>query len=306
MPRQRWYMTWTLVDIYFFFQAANDPCSAGGPALNVCAATFDERATAAQLDFSNSTFCNGPKEYQDTEQKYLTTLKTHPFRSTASDCVSGNVIEGDLGKCGYYTESGACFMRSSCPNLNVNVSSQCPMYITNFQNSYDPASTVPGTGTTSSSKTVAIVIGVGVAAVVVGLLMALMYSRRRSTDVQLKNTVTLARPGAPPAPTAPSAPVQLQQQQQPLLQQQQQQQQQQPAYPPAAAMQYQQQQPSGYSPVPQGYPATPVSQGYAMSPQGYAPPPGTQGYAAPPPQGYPMPQAQPVYAAAQATGQQQF
>ncbi|KAI9216508.1 hypothetical protein BC828DRAFT_393443 [Blastocladiella britannica] len=192
--RQRWMQTWNLVDLYQYYQSKGDPCSGSGPILNVCAATFDERADSVAMDWNNATFCNGATEQRKLGTDYVTKLRTHPYRSDGPGCVSGNDVEGELNKCGYYTESGACLMASTCPNLDPAVVAVCPQRLAGLSKLINPSGKVDGSGSSSSnSGLTTIVVAAVVVVALVGGLIALISTRRKSGGIIQTLGRTMAR-----------------------------------------------------------------------------------------------------------------
>ncbi|KNE67908.1 hypothetical protein AMAG_12625 [Allomyces macrogynus ATCC 38327] len=185
LPDQRYYISAFLVDIITFFKNKQDPCSVDS-VFPICAATMDARAALVQSNLDNATLCNMPAEYKAKGAQYVTTLKTSVMRSSNADtCLSGDTIEGGMGKCGYWSQFSACVRADSCTDLDPVVKSQCPTIITNWKKQYLP-NAISGTLSSSSDSSpvpvAGIIMGVAAAGIVVVAFVAMNRSRSKSGE----------------------------------------------------------------------------------------------------------------------------
>ncbi|KNE73353.1 hypothetical protein AMAG_17504 [Allomyces macrogynus ATCC 38327] len=183
LPDQRYYISAFLVDIITYFKNKQDPCSVDS-VFPICATTMDARAALVQSNLDNATLCNMPAEYKAKGAQYVTTLKTSVMRSSNADtCLSGDTIEGGMGKCGYWSQFSACVRADSCTDLDPVVKSQCPTIITNWKKQYLP-NAISGTSSSSSSSSpvpvAGIIMGVAAAGIVVVAFVAMNRSRSKS------------------------------------------------------------------------------------------------------------------------------
>ncbi|KAJ3369583.1 hypothetical protein GGF31_005100 [Allomyces arbusculus] len=183
LPDQRYYISAFLVDIVTYFKNKQDPCSVDS-VFPICATTMDARAALVQSNLDNTTLCNMPAEYKAKGAQYVTMLKTSVMRSSNADtCLSGDTIEGGMGKCGYWSQFSACVRADSCTDLDPVVKSQCPTIITNWKKQYLP-NAISGTSSSSSDSSpvpvAGIIMGVAAAGIVVVAFVAMNRSRSKS------------------------------------------------------------------------------------------------------------------------------
>ncbi|KAJ3365097.1 hypothetical protein GGF32_000277 [Allomyces javanicus] len=211
-PRQKYFTTWAFVDMVAFFKSKGDPCSSDAN-MQICASTLDQRAESIMGDLNNSTYCDVAPEYNATGQLYVKQLQEHPFRSTLPTCISGDTIEADIGRCGWYTQYGACMNKDKCPSLPKDLLDQCDQII----KTYVKKSTTSDDSTDDTKKSklpvTAIVVGSIAGVIAIGGVLALARTRKtanvfktlgRSIGRTLhRGTSRAAMPPPPPMHPAP-------------------------------------------------------------------------------------------------------
>ncbi|KAI9179577.1 hypothetical protein H9P43_004905 [Blastocladiella emersonii ATCC 22665] len=121
-PTQAFFKTWVCLDMLRFYAAKQDPCSRG-LAPPICGSTLEARAASIERDIANSTVCDSNPLVKKLGADYANTIRTLPWRSGASGCISGEGNEesapGAPQKCGL-SDYVVCTQPQLCPKNTLS------------------------------------------------------------------------------------------------------------------------------------------------------------------------------------------